>query len=217
MNDEKLIEALREKEEFLQGQLEVTRKAIVAYGGITPKTRKLPEPTSSSSDEETPESRPVKAKRGRPRGRKRSSHRGVTQTTTEGYIIEILKEKDKPMSVKNIHKGLKGLGFKYKKQSVYAYLSPMVKKGLVVRVDNGVYVHREYVPPTSYGKKILSIREVSDYFKFKKEVSTKELNRFFVETNQMEKKQMYNEILKLERNKLISRVSHGVYRWIGKA
>lgn len=213
MEQSQLMSALQEQEHKLYKQLVSTQAAILGFGGTPayeiPGAR--PAETVSVTTLEPPVEEP----------KEETKFRFDTPTEPKkqkfpkdvyGYIIEILKEENKPMNAKQVHAKLAELEFEYRPQSIPPYLSVMEQQGLIIRVDRGLYAHKEWTSPAPLKKNVMTIKEVSKYFELHKEARRQDLVEFFVKGGLMTENMLQGRLEKLIKDQFIYRKEHGVYK-----
>ena len=197
MKTESILTELYSREKELNTQLAATRSAIVGFGGKLTgadpiPTIKITAPSIASS--------------------KDKGDRKLTNT--QKYIIEILKEENRPMSNDEILQSINNLGIKYSLNSIRSTLPLLNNIGSIKRISNGVYSHADWEKPKPLINNVKTIIEIEDYFNLRKEVTRKELISHFVKGGRFTEGMVDIRLDKLIKACKIKRKETGVYKLV---
>lgn len=204
-NNENLLKALIQKKDELQEQLTAAENAIVAFGG----RRKVKSITPT-------EKKPSSRKRRAPRSIGMGERVRRKLSNTESYVVEIVNDAKKPVDSKKVHRELKKLGITYKIQSVRALLPVLHRAGYIKRHSEGLYTSCKVKVSTekpSLKKKVITIKEVSEYIQIRGQVKRQELISFFVKGGLLTENQVQARVEKLIKQRKVRRKEHGAYQW----
>jgi len=195
MKTDSILTELYSREKELNIQLTATRNAIVGFGGKLVGSDPIPTIRVTAPS-------PSKNK---------GDHR---LTSTQKYIIEILKEENRPMSISEILKAIYDLGIKYSLNSLRATLPSLNNIGSIKRISKGNYVHADWEKPKPLINNVKTILEIEDYFNLRKEVTRKELISHFVKGGRFTEGMIDIRIDKLIKSRKIKRKETGVYKLV---
>lgn len=211
MQDEVILNGLYQKRKSLEVQLEAIDNAIIGFGGKV-VSRKNPSPIISVEiepqiEEKLDVSEKTESKDGPVKKRYKSKE-------IQGYITMILEEMDMPATCPMIKLKLEHLGYEFDAVSVSNYLSQMARDHKIIRIERGSYAHRNYKEPQQLQKKVVTIRDVEDYIKIRKEVTRQELLGFFRDSGRLTENMIQLRVEKLIDERKVMRLERGVYKWI---
>jgi Fe2+ or Zn2+ uptake regulation protein len=138
----------------------------------------------------------------------KSSNPNRGRNGSQKFVLDLLVNHGDVMSIEDIRKSFKDAGYPKPKTAENA-LTNQVKKGNICKVSRGFY--RAKSTMESIRKDVITISTIKEYFKLRKQATSKDLRVMFVDSGRMDYTRLHTKIKKLVDEKFIVRLERGVY------